>query len=244
MLLNLILSLAGGVENPALVIVEIAMILAVVVFSLSVHESAHAYAAKRLGDPTAANLGRISLNPLKHLDLFGFLSMALVGIGWAKPVPINPRYFRDPRKGMMLSSLAGPLSNFLLAVVALFLQSLTLFLANVTVSAGQMTESAYYVFVAANILFRTAAYLNFSLAVFNLIPCPPFDGSRIFFYFLPQQWYFKVMRYERYLGLAVLVIVLVLGRIGISPVSVIAGGLCDLLQKPFTLFFDLILRLL
>lgn len=243
MLLDLLFSLANGATHPALLITEIAMILFIVLFSLSAHEASHAFAAKRLGDHTAYNMGRISLNPFKHLHPIGFLSMALVGIGWAKPVPINPRNFRDPRKGMMLSSLAGPLSNFCIAVIAVLLDSFSRFLADFILtksSADGIENSVLYVTLAVIIFFHYAAYLNFSLAIFNLIPCPPFDGSRIFFYFLPKDWYFKVMRYEQYLGIAVLLLIMVLSRIGWNPVSILAGGLLDLVAKPFDLFFGLI----
>lgn len=245
MLLNLLLSLASGVENPALVLTEVAMILFIVLFSLSAHEAGHAAAAKLLGDPTAYNMGRVTLNPLKHLHPIGFLSMALVGIGWAKPVPINPRSFKDPRKGMMLSSLAGPLSNLLIATAATFLSSLTNFIYARVYLGGALTEGLYYVFYALVIFFYYTAFMNFSLAVFNLIPCPPFDGSRIFFYFLPKDWYFRVMRYEQYLGIAVFVIIMLMNRIlNFSPVSFIADGLCTLVAKPFDLFFDLVSRIL
>ena len=245
MLLNLLLSLSEGVENPALLVTEIAMILFIVLFSLSAHEASHAYAAKKLGDYTAYNFGRVSLNPLRHLHPIGFLSMALIGIGWAKPVPIDPRNFRDPRKGMMLSSLAGPLSNFLIATVAVLLESLTNFVYARIALSGNLTEGLYYVLYALVIFFYFTAYMNFSLAVFNLIPCPPFDGSRIFFYFLPKSWYFRVMRYEQYLGIAVLVLILVMNRVlDFSPVAFIADGLHELVAKPFDLFFSMISRVL
>lgn len=243
MLIDLVFSLLNGAENPLLLITEIAMVLFIVLFSLSAHEASHAYAAKRLGDPTAYNMGRVTLNPLAHIHPIGFLSMALIGIGWAKPVPINTANFRDQRKGMMLSSLAGPLSNFLIATVAALFTSSTNFLLVLLYNGNLLNNTTLYLCQAVYLFFYYTAYLNFSLAVFNLIPCPPFDGSRIFFYFLPKSWYFKVMRYEQYLGIGILVIVIVLGRIGISPVSIIAGGLLDLVSKPFDLFFDLLLRL-
>lgn len=243
MLLDLISSLAAGGSNPAVLITEICMVFAIVLFSLSAHEAAHAYAAKRMGDLTAYYRGRITLNPLKHLNLFGALSMLLVGIGWANPVPINPGNFKNPRKGMMLSSLAGPLSNLFIAVIATLFGSLTNFVFGLVFTRGGMTESLYYVFYAVAIFFYYAAYLNYSLAVFNLIPCPPFDGSRIFFYFLPKDWYFKVMRYEHYLGLGMLLLILALSRFGISPVAYIADGLYSLVSGPFDKFFDLILNL-
>lgn len=244
MLIDLFFSLLNGNGNMLLTLSEIVMVLAIVLFSLSAHEAAHAYAAKRLGDPTAYNLGRVTLNPKSHIHPMGFISMALIGIGWAKPVPINPANFRDPKKGMMLSSLAGPLSNFLIATVATLLVSSTNFLFALIYNNELLFAAVRNFLQALYMFFYYAAYLNFSLAVFNLIPCPPFDGSRIFFYFMPNSWYFKVMRYEQYLAIGILVIVLVLGRMGISPVSVIAGGLLDLVSKPFDLFYTLILRLL
>lgn len=222
-------------------IVQILMMLVIVVFSLSAHEAAHAYAAYKLGDPTAYNLGRITMNPLRHLHPVGFLSMLLVGIGWANPVPINPRNFKNPRRDMMLSSLAGPVSNLLIAIIATFLEAVSSFVYSLCATRGSVTESNYYFFYAAVLFFYCFAYLNFSLAFFNLIPCPPFDGSRIFFYFLPKRWYFKVMRYERYLGLAVMILVLLLSRIGYNPVSLIAGSIHDLTYLPFSNFFRALL---
>ena len=144
---------------------------------------------------------------------------------------------------MMLSSLAGPLSNLCIAVIATFLGSLTHFILALSIGNGSLTEGTFYVLYAIILFFYYAAYLNFSLAIFNLIPCPPFDGSRIFFYFLPKEWYFKVMRYERYLGLGILLLVLGLSRLGFSPVSYIADGLYSLVSGPFNKFFDLILNL-
>ena len=241
MLLDLIFSIPNS-SNPALLITEIVMILGIVLLSLSAHEAAHAFAAKKLGDHTAANEGRITLNPMKHLHPLGFLSMALIGIGWANPVPINARNFRDPRKGMMLSALAGPLSNFCIASLSTFLAVTTNFAMQTSFMKGHLTESNFYIFQALYMFFYYAAFLNFSLSVFNLIPCPPFDGSRIFFYFLPKSWYFKVMQYERYLGLGILLLFIALNRMNLSPVSFLADGLYDLVAKPFSLMFSSILN--
>lgn len=244
MLLDLISSLASGKGSPAVLITEICLVFAIVLFSLSAHEASHAYAAKKMGDLTAYYQGRITLNPLKHLNPMGALSMLLVGIGWANPVPINPANFKNPRKGMMLSSLAGPLSNLCIAVIATFLGALTNFAFSLFFVNGNMTEGLYYVLYAITIFFYYAAILNYSLAVFNLIPCPPFDGSRIFFYFLPKRWYFSVMRYERYLGPGILLLVLGLSYFGLNPVSYIADGLYTLIAGPFYKFFELILNLI
>lgn len=241
MLISLITALLSGESNPALLLTEICMVLAIVLFSLSAHEAAHAYAAKRLGDYTAYYQGRITLNPMKHLNPLGVLMMALVGIGWANPVPINPRNFREPRKGMMLSSLAGPLSNLILAVIATFFSCLMDYLIYRDHVNGRMTDNSFY--VCLSLFFFLTAYLNYSLAVFNLIPCPPFDGSRIFFYFLPKSWYFRVMRYERYLGIGILLLVLGLSYVAINPVSYIVGELYTLISGPFNKFFSLIFDL-
>ena len=141
----------------------------------------------------------------------------------------------------MLSSLAGPVSNLLIAIVATFLEAGASFVFSVAATKGNVTESNYYFYYAAVLFFYCFAYLNFSLAFFNLIPCPPFDGSRIFFYFLPKRWYFKVMRYERYLGFAVIAVVLLLSRLGYNPVSLIAGTMHDLTYLPFSNLFRALL---
>ncbi len=184
--------------------------LPVVLMALSVHESAHGYAAYRLGDPTARNLGRITLNPVKHFDLLGFISMLIYHIGWAKPVPINARYFKNPRRDMAITGAAGPLSNLCLAVIHLII----LRVAMIFVSDMFYEEATSYAFaflagdgytgslaftVVALILYvlYMGVIMNVVLTIFNLIPIPPFDGSRIFYAFLPPKWYFGVMKYER-----------------------------------------------
>ncbi len=196
------------------------MWLPIVIFSLSFHEAAHAFVANKLGDPTARNFGRATLNPLKHLDPLGFLAMLVLGFGWAKPVPINARRFENPRKGMALSSLAGPVSNLILAVV------FTVFAGvfwNFIVPYIPVSESNYEQVTLTVRLIHTflyyGIYLNISLAVFNFIPVPPLDGSRILSVALPPKYYFGIMRYERYIGIAFAVIVIVLSYMGISIIS-------------------------
>ena len=174
----------------------------IAIISLSVHESAHGYVSYLLGDPTARNLGRITLNPLKHFDVLGFVCMALFRVGWAKPVPVNARYYKNPRRGMALTAAAGPLSNLLLALVGIFAcETSWLFMRG-------MSEGTSMLAVLSTVF--NFCYLlslcNISLAVFNLIPVPPFDGSRILYVFLPPKQYFGIMRYERYIMLAVLVL--------------------------------------
>ena len=184
--------------------------LPVMLMALSVHESAHGYAAYRLGDPTARSLGRITLNPIKHFDLFGFLSMLVFHIGWAKPIPINSRYFKKPRRDFAIVGAAGPLSNICLAVIHLLLLRLLMFgVVNAYAEESFAFAFAYnsnqaFVGSMGFTIMSLILYIlwlgvgmNIILAIFNLIPIPPFDGSRIFYAFLPQKWYFGIMKYER-----------------------------------------------
>lgn len=184
--------------NIAITLLSIPVIL----IALSVHEMSHGYAAYKLGDPTARNLGRLSLNPLKHLDPIGALCMLFAGFGWAKPVPINTRYFKNPRRDMALSALAGPVSNMILGFIGVILWSV---FAKVFSLFPATTERMYYVQQLTIMFFYMFTTMNVGLAVFNLIPCPPLDGSRIFYVFLPPRFYFGVMKYERYISIAILI---------------------------------------
>ncbi|GAE89069.1 site-2 protease family protein [Acetivibrio straminisolvens] len=173
-------------------------------FSISVHESAHAYIAYRLGDSTAKDKGRITIDPLKHLDLFGTLMMLISFIGWAKPVPINPSNFKNKKIGTILVSLAGPLSNLILAI--LFAIPLTF----VTLKYYPLENNPLS---PAVIIYNFASYgfvMNIALAVFNLLPLPPLDGSKIFTAVLPSKYYFKVMQYHN----ATFIILLLLSYTG------------------------------
>lgn len=170
-----------------------------VLLCLTFHETCHGAVAWKLGDPTAKSMGRISLNPFRHLDFFGTLMMLIAGFGWAKPVPVDMRYFKNPKSGMALTALAGPVSNLLLAFVALIPAAVLIPYAG---TAGPAAE-------AVNFLFLTAT-LSVGLGLFNIVPIPPLDGSKVLAAVLPDRLYYGLMRYERY-GMIVMVIVLYLG---------------------------------
>lgn len=162
--------------------------------TLSIHEFSHALAAYKLGDNTAKHMGRLSLNPLKHLDPIGAACMVLFRFGWAKPVPIDARNFRDPKRGFAISALAGPLSNLLVAFFSSFLYLLTYALLKDVTFANDTALN-----IAQNSLDFLFIFhrINIGLAIFNLIPIPPLDGSRILYSLLSERAYFKVMRYEK-----------------------------------------------
>ena len=212
-------------------LISMLLSLPVIFFALSVHESAHGLVAYWMGDPTARNLGRITLNPVRHLDPVGFLAMLFIGIGWAKPVPINSRNFKNPKWGFALSSLAGPLSNFLLGIINAMLYGLAYGWYILLISrntAGSFYTSLLYWLAW---FFLIGALINFILSVFNLIPIPPYDGSRILLAFLPTKAYFAVMRYERQIMMVMLIVLLVVVYF-FSPFSAVAEALTRLFAKP------------
>lgn len=171
------------------IVISLFSYLIVFVISTPVHESAHALAAYWLGDDTAASQGRISLNPLAHFDLLGTVSLFLFGIGWAKPVPVNTyrcNKVKSQKTAMALTAAAGPISNIIVALVFMIIYKLVLMFA-------PATDVTYYVALVLYMVIN----INISLGVFNLLPIPPFDGSRLFLSFLPSKYYFGIMRYEQ-----------------------------------------------
>ena len=166
----------------------------VVFCCLPIHELAHGLMADKLGDHTARNQGRLTFNPFSHLNPLGTIMIFLFGIGYANPVPINPNNFKNPKKGMALTALAGPVSNLLMAFVSLFFYY--------GVSKIGLNNTVVY---AIAYFFYFSPSVNVTLAVFNLIPIPPLDGSRILLAVLPDDKYFKYMQYERYIMIALMI---------------------------------------
>lgn len=197
--------------------------LPIVLISLSLHEASHALVAYKLGDPTARNFGRVTLNPIKHIDIFGFITMFLVGFGWANPVPINARNFKKPRNGMAISALAGPVSNLLLSFVFAGLMSIYIHF----IFPNIVTVSNYMALYYIELFFLLGVRMNIALAVFNMIPVPPLDGSRILYIFLPPKYYFKVMKYERYIGIGILLAFVITSYFNIDLLGFVINPIMD-----------------
>ena len=216
-------SLLSGSFDPTSIIVSLLLSVPIAFLALSVHETAHGYVAYKLGDPTAYNFGRLTLNPIKHIDPIGFLCMILFGFGWAKPVPINTRYFKKPKRDMALTGAAGPVSNLLLALAFALLLRLELEIA----MRATLTSFTAQMLMWLQTFLLLGVRMNIGLAVFNLIPIPPFDGSRIFLSLLPTDLYFKVMKYEKYLYIG-LMLALVFGLLD-RPLDIITGWLTNII---------------
>ena len=193
------------------------------VVALTVHEFCHGYAAYKMGDNTAKNLGRLTFNPIKHLDPIGAICMVIFHIGWAKPVPVNPRNFNNPKKGFAITALAGPLVNILLGFL-----SCGIYLLIVKLFGNTPIESEFTLNLLTNVLLFVYLFytINVGLGIFNLLPIPPFDGSRIMHAVLPPKLYFGIMRYERRIYLCVLVWLLAGGTVAafLRSISLIASN--------------------
>ena len=187
-------------------LIEMVQRFIVLFTAITVHEFAHGFVAYKLGDPTAKNSGRLTLNPISHLDPIGALCMVLCGFGWAKPVPINPFYFRNRKRDTALVSLAGPAANILLAFL-----STIIYVPLVVVMLFYVPNNPVLSFVAGTLI--NLVYLNIGFAVFNLIPFPPLDGSKILGAFLPSDAYMTLLQYER-IGFPILILLSVSGLLG------------------------------
>lgn len=184
---------------------------------ITLHELAHGYVAYRLGDDTAKRAGRLTLNPLRHIDIMGLLMMIVFKFGWAKPVPVNMWKFKNPKKGMAITAAAGPIANLLIAIVFLFMYGfLFALLHRPGRSLNWLLEMLYI-----------TAYLSIALAIFNIIPIPPLDGSKVLFSCISDRSYTKLMYYERYGMIILLVLVLLLSRTSLDPLSRAAYWVMD-----------------
>lgn len=210
-------------------IISLCVRIFVIFCILPVHECAHAFVAHKLGDETAKLSGRMTLSPLAHIDPYGAILMIIAGVGWAKAVPVNMRNLKTKNKklGMALVSFAGPLSNMLMALFFMFIMCIV-----VTFFAVTNLTQAIYTFL------YLAASLNVTLAVFNLIPVPPLDGSRLITLIIPDKYYYQIMKYERYIGLGFMVLILV-GTLDV-PLSYLSNflfnGLYAIAKFPFKFF--------
>lgn len=223
-MISVIRGIASGQMDFIYLIVYLGATAFVVFCTLPLHEFAHAFAATKLGDDTPLKMGRLTINPMAHVHPIGAIMIFLCGFGYAKPVPVRMRNFKNPKRDMALVALAGPLCNLLQAFVYLFLYSFICTVKDVNPA---------FDYIALFFLF--AADVNVGLAVFNLIPIPPLDGSRLLTALLPAKYYFKVMQYERQITI-VLFILLVTGILS-APINILSDKILNLLyaitQIPF-----------
>ena len=212
------------------VIISLMASVFVIFCTLPIHEYAHALVATKLGDDTARLRGRLTIAPLAHIDPLGAIMILLVGFGYAKPVPVNPRNFKNPKAGMALTALAGPMSNIIMALVFMLLTN--------AINIVYYRTGVVFAYAAAT-FFSSAAMINVSLAVFNLLPIPPLDGSRIVNLIIPSKYYFKIMQYERYIILGVFLLIF-LGVLDI-PLSFLTSLVMKLITfiagLPFAAFY-------
>ena len=201
-------------------LIELILIVISSLICITVHETCHGLAAFWLGDDTAKKQGRLSLNPLRHVDPMGLVMLAVARFGWAKPVPVNMRRFRKPKMGMALTALAGPVSNVLLALAALLLRTAVL---HFYFRHNWSALEYIWLFLEYTVL------LSAGLAVFNLFPIPPLDGSKVLFAVLPDRYYEKLMRIERY-GMLLLALLLMVGILD-QPLMFLRGKLLDAAEQ-------------
>ena len=215
-------------------LLDIALSVLPALICITLHECAHGWAAYRLGDDTAKRMGRLTLNPLKHIDIIGLAMMVLFRFGWAKPVPVDMRKFKNPKRDMAITAAAGPLMNVILCLAALFLYGLT------APGAFYRGGALYYL----NEGLYLTAYLSLALALFNIIPIPPLDGSKVLYSFISDRAYMQLMRYERYGMIALLALIVLSDLSGLDPLSRATGWVFERLFVFADWGFALALRLM
>ena len=215
-------------------LLDIALSVLPALICITLHECAHGLAAYRLGDDTAKRMGRLTLDPLKHIDIIGLAMMVLFRFGWAKPVPVDMRKFKNPKRDMAVTAAAGPLMNVILCLAALFLYGLT------APGAFYRGGALYYL----NEGLYLTAYLSLALALFNIIPIPPLDGSKVLYSFISDRAYMQLMRYERYGMIALLALIVLSDFSGLDPLSRATGWVFERLFVFADWGFALALRLM
>lgn len=171
-------------RDPRQILLSIPAVFLAIIF----HELAHAFTADKLGDPTPRSYGRLTLNPLAHMDLFGLIAFFLIGFGWAKPVPVNPNYFKNPKRDNILVSISGPLSNLFIALITILIEVLLL----------KLVPGVYDSLPGLIPVFHTIAYLNIAFSILNLLPIPPLDGYHILRELINDKYKNMLKIYERY----------------------------------------------
>lgn len=215
-------------------LLDIALSVLPALICITLHECAHGWAAYRLGDDTAKRMGRLTLDPLKHIDIIGLAMMVLFRFGWAKPVPVDMRKFKNPKRDMAVTAAAGPLMNVILCLAALFLYGLT------APGAFYRGGALYYL----NEGLYLTAYLSLALALFNIIPIPPLDGSKVLYSFISDRAYMQLMRYERYGMIALLALIVLSDFSGLDPLSRATGWVFERLFVFADWGFALAMRLM
>lgn len=208
-----------------------------IMIAISFHEMSHAWQAYRLGDDTGLRAGRITMNPMAHLDPIGTIMLMTAGIGWAKPTPINPVLFtrsKTMKRGIIEVSLAGPFSNLVLAFASYFLLQIAI---TFQLLAFKQVSTPNPVMDVIFILFQIMVFININLAIFNLLPIPPLDGYKIFGSLLPGELYYKIMQYERYIGMVFLFLIFFAGNTLINIMSVLRIPFEFIIQTPLDLLF-------
>ncbi len=220
--------LSGFMTDPTGTLTLLLLSLPGVILAITVHESAHGWMAYLLGDDTAKLTGRISMNPLHHVDFFGLVMLFFFRVGWAKPVVVNVRKFKKPRRDVVLTSLAGPVTNLILAFFLLLIAlAVSLAYSANYMKFGDTTFSTVLYVIMQ--LFQYAAVTNLGLGVFNLIPFPPLDGWKVVTSFLPMKVYFTLMKYERYC-MIVLMVLLITGFLS-GPINLAIDGIYGLYYR-------------